>query len=1193
MSDTTVEPVPDSDGDLQLARRLVEKGSLTDDQVRAAVDAWRQTPGSLLRDHLPIPREQIRGFLEAPTRVPPEAAEAMKKPANRVGRYWRANRIGGGGMGVVYRGWDEPLGRWVALKFLKSVGDEQTLSLFRREAHVAASLDHPHIAKIYEIGEHEGLPFIAMQLVEGSTLVRADLRFEEKLEVAAKLAEAVFYAHSKKVIHRDLKPANVMRDATGHVFVMDFGLAKETKAEGESLLGTTAIVGTPNYMAPEQARGKATPQSDVYGVGAILYELVTGRAPFVGETTADVLSQVVAGELLWPRSLVPGLPEDLEAILLKALEKEPSRRYSGAKELIEDLAAFRQREPLRHARRPTLAYVLGKRIRKRPLQWAFGSGLIIAILGGAAFGVTQLLRAKREAEKRVLDVTAERDRTEAQRRITEEQRVRAERSERVSREKLAYSLHVQARREADAGNDLEALFLHYDAYREHPLPLYGAAVGEKLRSCPRLKAVLPIGGGEFPGITSSPDGSRLAVKLHEDEVQLVDPRAGEIVGSSLRHGATIRWFFFRADSAMLLTCGGPKLRFWNATTGALEGESGFEDDDATHFEISGDWKRGVTVRKNSIAAVFDMKSGQEIGPRFQARGTITVAALNRDGTRLLLVAGKTGENSVSVTEVDSRKLAGPELRHPGTPPVITAAAIHPDGTRIATAGIDRSVRLWDVAAGREIGSPMRHRGSVDALSFTADGRWLASGGGDKTARLWDSETGAPIVASVVDSSWIRRVAVAPDGSWLAAAGLEDSFRIWDVQSAERRPEVSYRMPRVSLLLSHVSPGGLLIELSEENTARVRDLVTGKNLGTPMVHQSPVVRTRLAPDGNRAATGTEDGSVSLWNPRTGESIGLSTILDGPVQGLVFTEDGRRLLVWGKTSARVFDANTGTPVGEPMVNGISIQGAAISPTGTRVAVLAEPKSVRLWDPDRTTSIMEPVKLQYAFVPVFSSDGSRVAIGGVDSWRVHDAATGTPLGKPLPGGTLAFASSGRRVAIAFGNRVRLFDPESGEAIGALIDHREGFTEYGFSPDGRWLATAGEDQVVRLSSAETGEAVGKPMVHSAEVSQIAFGPDGAWLVSRCEDGTVRIWEVPSGEALGSPLRTERSPLSVRFSEEGARLISEEPGGWICLWNVGYLRPPDATRLGTEILDRTGVRRNERGELEVASRAWTWTKKR
>lgn len=387
-----------SEVQFDLARRAIERGWVSREQVEEAILRCERDPTVRLLDRLSLTPGQRRE-LERPGRsLPPEVAEAMRDPSHRVGRYWRVAHLKSGGMGSVFRAWDEDLGRWVALKFLRRFEDERARAFFQREARLAASLEHPNIAKIYEIGEHEGQPYIAMQLVDGETLADARLKSDAKVEAAVHVAEALRYAHGRGVIHRDLKPANVMIDRQGQVYVMDFGLAKENDVEGESLTGTQAVVGTPSYMAPEQARGKAEARSDLYGLGATMYELFTGRPPFVGESSADILMQVLTCEPLWPRRLAPGIPADLEAILLKALEREPGRRYATAEQMREDLEAYRKNEPLRHARRPTWGYVLSRRIRKQPLLWGLGSAFVVALAGGASFGAWTLVQRNRALE---------------------------------------------------------------------------------------------------------------------------------------------------------------------------------------------------------------------------------------------------------------------------------------------------------------------------------------------------------------------------------------------------------------------------------------------------------------------------------------------------------------------------------------------------------------------------------------------------------------------------------------------------------------------------------------------------------------------------------------------------------------------------------------------------------------------------
>jgi len=292
-----------SESDRSFARRVQERGLVRPEQLEECLHLIDEL-ASVGAQPLPSLREllvrkgyltdlpfQETGLLPTPSG---EVENAEKDPANRIGRYVRVRKLGTGGMGEVWKAWDTELGRWIALKMLRVQDEEQTVR-FRREAQTAARLVHPNIAAIYEAGEN----YIAMQLVDGSTLAAHPRTDRRKLaDLVRHAALAVHYAHSQGVIHRDLKPANVMIDRAGAVFVLDFGLAKRTRLDDQTV-GASGVVGTPSYMAPEQARGQATAQSDVYGIGAILYELVTGRPPFTGGSATEVLLQVMTAEPIW------------------------------------------------------------------------------------------------------------------------------------------------------------------------------------------------------------------------------------------------------------------------------------------------------------------------------------------------------------------------------------------------------------------------------------------------------------------------------------------------------------------------------------------------------------------------------------------------------------------------------------------------------------------------------------------------------------------------------------------------------------------------------------------------------------------------------------------------------------------------------------------------------------------------------
>ncbi len=324
---------------------------------------------------------KVRGDTRPTRAIPVEVQSAAELPSRRMANYVLVEQVGKGGMGTVWRGWDRKLARYVAIKFL--IADEAADVLrFEREAQLAAGLHHPNIAPIYEFGEHEGKHYLAMEYVDGQSLDKEKLPERELVKVLQQVALAVDYAHQSGVIHRDLKPHNVMLTSKGWPFVMDFGLAKQVEG-GSDLSVSGMIVGTPTYMPPEQARGdtsKIDRRSDVYSLGATMYFLLTGEAPFKAQTPMEVLMQVIHADPAEPRKIEPRIAQELEVITMKAMDKDPVRRYQTAAELAEDLRRFGAGESIL-ARPPSLAYLLTRSCKRNP--WVFASVMLAAVAVGA------------------------------------------------------------------------------------------------------------------------------------------------------------------------------------------------------------------------------------------------------------------------------------------------------------------------------------------------------------------------------------------------------------------------------------------------------------------------------------------------------------------------------------------------------------------------------------------------------------------------------------------------------------------------------------------------------------------------------------------------------------------------------------------------------------------------------------------
>jgi serine/threonine-protein kinase len=323
-----------------------------------------------------------------------------------IAGYEILGELGRGGMGVVYRAWQRRLNRAVALKMILAGAHAApaTLARFRTEAEAAARLQHPHIVPIFEVGEHAGMPFAVLELVDGGTLAArltgTPMPVRQAAELAATLARALDHAHHRGVIHRDLKPGNILLTTDGTPKVADFGLAKLIVGGGASPTQTGEVLGTPSYMAPEQAGSQSGigPAADLYALGAILYELLTGRPPFKAETPQETIRQVVSAEPVAPSRLRPKLPRDLETICLKCLEKEPARRYSSAAALAEDLRRFLDGEPIRArpVSPPGRAWRWG---RRHPVE-ALSMMAVAALLAAVAIGATVSSRRERQLRHR-------------------------------------------------------------------------------------------------------------------------------------------------------------------------------------------------------------------------------------------------------------------------------------------------------------------------------------------------------------------------------------------------------------------------------------------------------------------------------------------------------------------------------------------------------------------------------------------------------------------------------------------------------------------------------------------------------------------------------------------------------------------------------------------------------------------------
>jgi WD40 repeat protein len=914
------------------------------------------------RGELPSLAEYRRRFPQMAEQLAPlfEVYHALQPGELTLPGYEVLREVGRGGMGVVYEARQLGLNRTVALKMILAGGHAgaEERARFRREAEAAARLQHPHIIQVYEVGEAGDRPFIALEYLAGGSLADrlggGPLPAREAAQLVQALAGAVHAAHRGGVVHRDLKPANVLLTADGTPKVTDFGLAKRLDSSTKQT-ATGAILGTPGYMAPEQAGGRGHevgPAADVYALGAILYECLTGRPPFRAATPLETMLQVLTEEPVPPTRLRPGVPADLETVCLTCLAKEPARRYASAEALAEDLGRFLAGEPIRARPLSGLEWAIRWARRRPALAAAYVLTVLALLLGGLGAGATWLWQ-------------------------------RAE----------------TARREATHARYLYQVALAQRAWQD----AHVARAEELLTECdPRLR------NWEWRYVRRLCHADLLTLRGHTGEVHAVA---------------------FSPDGRYLSTRGADGVKVWDLETGreAVDGAGRA----ATLNDVVRAGGRELTAAANGRAVqVRDARTGQDLWTLDGHTETVYGVAFSPDGTRL---ASAGADETVKVWELpagtEPRVLRRPLLDLHGHTAPVRAVAFSPDGNRLASAGADETVAVWQLPGGRQVLSLRGHTDWVLALAFSPDGRRLASAGRDAAVKVWDATTGQEARTLSRHTGPVNAVAFSPDGQVLASASADGTVRLWGATTG--REGVTLRGHTDKVWGVAFSPDGrLLASAGADRAVRLWDVATGGERRCLVGHTSPVYGVAFSPDGTRLASAAKDGTVTLWDVPGGREV---LTFRGPadaVYGVAFSPDGRRLAgAGGGGTVTVWDATTGQDLLRFPGHTAKVYSVAFSPDGRRLATASLDRTVRVWDAG-SGRLVRTLKGHTRSVTAvaFSPDGSRLASGSWDK------------------------------------TLKVWDAQTGEEVLTLQGHRDTVWGVAFSPDGNLLASAGADHTVRV---------------------------------------------------------------------------------------------------------------------------------
>jgi WD40 repeat protein len=996
-----------------------------------------------------------------------------------IGDYENLVEIGRGGMGIVYRARQRRLNRLVAVKMVHAgaLASASAIEQLKREAEAAARLDHPHIVSVYEVGECAGQPFFSMQLIEGGSL--ADLAQRPTAEprhcavLLERAARAIHYAHQRGVLHRDLKPSNILLDQEGQPHITDFGLAKRIDAEG-SLTNSGALIGTPNFMAPEQAAGQrnaVTTATDVYGLGAVLYSLLAGRPPFRADSLFGTLELIQHQEPVPPSRFNPPIGRDLETICLKCLRKEPRERYQSAAELADDLDRYQNGE-LIQARPATSLERLAKWARRQPARAALVGVSALAALVSIAFAMGSFYN---------LQLRKERDEVDRQKIWAEYHQALAEQKHELANRYLYDAQLNLAHRQWQEGcisNVLEILQEHRPKYASEQ-DLRNFEWYYLWRLCHAERLVVPSGHAVF---ALSPDGRQLAVSLRDWSIWIMDIATGQ---KSVRfpppHGIPLGMAFSQDGRRLSTVAHDHTVRIFDVVTGQrLASHDGLVKQ-AVSMIFRSDGKLLATGDSSGVATIWDPIAGTKIASLSGHARRISSLGFSADGQRLVT---SSLDGSVRVWDLATGQTIHVLDAKAGE---VSKAIFSADGSHLATAGRDGVVRLWDAACFQELVTCKGHAGPVLTVDLSADGKWLVSGGVDQTIRRWDAATGRELAVLKGHTADVNRLGFSADGLKIVSGSQDCSVRIWDTFTD---PE--------SITLT--GPDGKLRDCA---SVPVGVSTTEQRLGPTYRAWSEVARHEMR---------------QLQGGATGDCITPSS-------------DGR-YVAWGMLDGtiRLCAADDGLVMHTLRGHCAKVTVVTFSPDGSKLASGSADGSMRIWNVDSG----RPMDFPGGDSPgpavaslAFSLDGKQLAAvsGGIlRLWRSLDAPRPVVIsGVADSVQRMVFSPDGERIASAHDDKfVRIWNVTSGVCWRLLKGHTRQVRSVAFSPDGKRLASASWDKTVRLWDLVTGQEVLSFKGTERFSRCLAFSPDGQRLAAGSLDDTVHIWNASKSSEVPGALRSD-----------------------------------------------------------------------
>jgi WD40 repeat protein/serine/threonine protein kinase len=993
--------------------------------------------------------------------------------------------------------------------------------------------------------------------------------------LGVQVGEALGYAHKQGVLHRDIKPSNLLLDTRGVVWVTDFGLAKVE--DQRNLTHTGDIMGTLRYMPPEAFQGRTDARADLYALGMTLYEFLTFRPGFDSPDRLKLIAQISSDEPARPRSIDSQIPRDLETIVLRAIEKDPKRRYPTAEELAEDLQRFINDEPIK-ARRLGVPERCWRWCRHNPALAGLMAALVVVFLAGFA-GVTWKWR---EADWQKGMAEQQQARALAGEQEAKEQRTRADNEAEVTRQNLYYA----------------QMHLAQQAWREHR----GLSHMHEL-----LANWLPEGaspdrrGWEWFYLNSLP---------YENLRTLTEPWGYSPTSVVAWHAASNR--LAEGTSAGL-------IRIWDVdrerTTLILRGPAPVQSwEGARWLGWSPDGGKLAGGCNDATVHVWETITGRELYVLTGHQSPIRSVAFNSNGGR---VAAWGEDGTIKIWDANTGRLTA-EVVHPKE---VRAGAWSPDDNLLASGHEDGTVTISGTHGGDKVVTLRKRSWGVYDLAWSPDGTRLASAGADFTARIWDVASEKMVVGPLRHSHRVMSVAWEPNGQRLATCSVDETVKVWNATTG--REEVTLRGHRERIDSLAWGPNGRLASASADGSIRISDRIRDQQRCVLSGHVGSATSVSWSPSGKRLASGGDDGKILIWDPTTREAVLTITPHFGPIRALAWSPDSQQLAsAWseGNVNLKVWGVPSGREVFALPGGAGGVFAVAWSQDGTRLAAGSRDGTIHVVE-----SLKENPKVHVFHAhrgPVrtlaWNPQGDRLASGGEGDTgefiKLWDPIRGTELARlqdSQSGGIgVAWSPDGKRLAAFAGFRLVItWDAETGRKLATMRGHNDDVVAVAWSPDGTRLASAAVDNSVRVWDPRIGEETLVLQGNAGFFLDVSWHPDGVMLAAACSDGLIWIWDatrgferdatprglpyidrkVASGNARGEDLLWyAQSYFRAGKPREGLALVKDNPTALLQLY--AKLTPDDQKVLAQL---RPGVEADwlrvlpQQPDLEQAAFAW------